>query len=359
MAKSQKQTGLTRRPIVFYRNSTCPEYSLGETNFIVENVFTPAAARKIHERAALQAAYTNETSIPEVYRLSPSYYYRDQIARCWIVRESRARYTSEVGKYVVQAVKQFGVDALKLNGFDKYRLDPDPNIMNEKMAKSDAFSRVIEPYIRSAAHEKQNLSNKLTPEVLKAAREAADRVSIPKKLRLKKRDLLQYMNPLGRAREEAELFELRYRDSLGSVICEVLRQWRKEAEEGTIDERRNAVKSLRQFGEALIPDTRGKRRKILTASTYEVKKFYLRELYRLYHVDNALHSKNGLRNHNLKVKQASENYNFPVDLIREFWGLDEENRPDRRPLKVKDMARELTARHFKITHPRVSNIIRS
>ena len=84
------------------------------------------------------------------------------------------------------------------------------------------------------------------------------------------------MNPLGRAREEAELFELRYRDSLGSVICEVLRQWRKEAEEGTIDERQ---------------------------------------------VDNALRSENGLRNHNLRVKQASENYNLPVDLIREFWGM--------------------------------------
>jgi len=186
MAKSQKQTGITRRPKVFYRNSTCPEYSLGETNFIVENVFTTAAVRKIQERAALQAVYGQDTSIPEVYRLSPSYYYREQIARCMTASGSRTRYTSEVGKYVVQAVKQFGVDALKLNGFDKYRLDPDPNIMNEKMAKSDAFSRVIEPYIRSAAHEKQNLSNKLTREVLKAAREAADRVSIPKKMRLKK-----------------------------------------------------------------------------------------------------------------------------------------------------------------------------
>ena len=198
MAKSQKQTGLTRQPIVFYRNSTCPEYSLGETNFIVDNVFTPATVRTIRENAARQAALAQDTSIPEPYRLSPSYYYQDQIARCLIVRESRARYTSEVAKYVVQAVKQFGVDALKLNGFYKYRLDPDPNIMSEKMAKSDAFSRIIEPYIRSAAHEKQNLSNKLTPEVLKSAREAADRVSIPKKLRLKKRDPLQYMNPLGR-----------------------------------------------------------------------------------------------------------------------------------------------------------------
>ena len=153
MAKSQKQTGLTRQPIVFYRNSTCPEYSLGETNFIVDNVFTPATVRTIRENAARQAALAQDTSIPEPYRLSPSYYYQDQIARCLIVSESRARYTSEVAKYVVQAVKQFGVDALKLNGFDKYRLDPDPNIMSEKMAKSDAFSRVIEPYIRSAAHE--------------------------------------------------------------------------------------------------------------------------------------------------------------------------------------------------------------
>jgi hypothetical protein len=276
MARSYKQSGGARRPAVFYRNSSCPEYSLGETNFIVENVFTPATKRKIREIAARQAALAQDPSIPEVYKLSPSYYYRDQIGRCMTFSESRLRYKSEVVKYIVQAIKHFGVDALKLNAFDKYRLNPDPNKIEEDCAKFDPFAQVIEPHLWSAALGKKNPSNKLTLEILDKAREAQDKVSVPEDLRLEKRDLLQYRHPLGRAREEAELFELRYRDGLGAVICEVLRQWREQAEQGTIDERRNAVKSLRKFGEALIPDTRGKRAKILTATSYEVKKFYLR-----------------------------------------------------------------------------------
>lgn len=143
------------------------------------------------------------------------------------------------------------------------------------------------------------------------------------------------------------------------MICDILGFWREQAHRGALKERQVAVKYLRQFGQALIPVTRGKRAKTLTATPYEVKKFYLKELYRLYHVEHALKSSAGPRNPSLKVNQASENYGLPIEWIREFLGLDEANKPYRQSLTPKDTARVLTARQLKIVHQTVSNLLSS
>jgi hypothetical protein len=133
--------------------------------------------------------------------------------------------------------------------------------------------------------------------------------------------------------------------------------WREQVKAGSLAERQQAIKHLKAVGKALIPEARGKRQNTRTASAYQVKKFYLKELYRLYHIEYALKSSAGPRNFNLKVKQASENFDFPVETIGEFFNLDEAYKPKSRPVSVKDMALKMTARHFKITSPTVSNLL--
>ena len=365
MKKKRTPKGATR-PVAFHPNSTCIGYSVGETDFIVENVFTPTTKRKIKEQTAKRAAYFQDPNIPAEYKLSPSYYFRDQIARCIENTDSGKRFTDEVVKYVVQGVRQLGVDALQLNEADKFRIHP---LSDEEMAARIAnFNNMAMELLPATAPGNKDATGtpviqvkRLTNREEGSTYEPEDSSSWISELEEKpvKRDPLEYLHPLARAQEEAELFELRYREGLGPVICDVLRFWREQIERGSLKQRRLAAKHLHQFGEALMPETRGKRAKTLEASHYEVKKFYLKELYRLYHIDNAVRSSSGPRNHRLRVKEASENYGLSVVLIREFWGLDEDDSPDRQPLAPKDMARELTARQFNIKHQTVSNILSS
>ena len=134
---------------------------------------------------------------------------------------------------------------------------------------------------------------------------------------------------------------------------------RKEAEAvgGSYQERQNATTWLEKFAKLLVPDNRGKRARASGATTGHVKMYYYSELFRLYHIEHALRTISGSRV--TKVRTASKNFQLPIDQIREFWGLDDKDDPDRQPFTVKDMARELTARHFRITHQTVSNILSS
>ena len=175
---------------------------------------------------------------------------------------------------------------------------------------------------------------------------------------LQNRSYLEYLHPAARAAEELQLQELIFRDGLGDKICDVLRFWRKQIQTGSLKERQNALKQLKAFGNALIPETRGKRKNFQTASLYEVKKFYLKELFRLYHVEHALKSSAGPRNHALRVKEVSEDFQISVDLIRELWCLGEDNEPNgKRPIPTKEMARLVTARIFKTTQHSVANLL--
>ena len=130
---------------------------------------------------------------------------------------------------------------------------------------------------------------------------------------------VDYLHPLAKARQEARLADLEYLDGLGKKICDVLRFWREQIKGGSLKERRQARKHLRAFGKALIPETRGKRQNVMLADSWEVKEFYLKELYRLYHVENFLKSSDGPKNRDSKMKQAGENYQMSVASIRRFW----------------------------------------
>ncbi len=148
-------------------------------------------------------------------------------------------------------------------------------------------------------------------------------------------------------------------DELGVSVCNVIRHWHDQVKKGNIEERRRARGHLKKVCEALIPDTRGKRGSSLTVPPLDILLYYYNEMFRLWHIQNALRPTSGSRSE--KVKAASEKFEMPVELIREFWGLNEDYEILRGsgPFTLRDMARELTARRFKITHHALSNIIAS
>jgi len=272
-------------------------------------------------------------------------------------------------KYVVQAVRQFGIDALRLNANDEWRIHPlSQEEINKRMAR---FNETALSLLPKEPPEKRDTSaapviqltkgqlKRLTNRKERSPDEQEDSSAWISDLEEKpeRRDPLGYLHPLARAQEEAELRELRWREGLGPVICDVLRFWREQVERGSLKERRLAAKHLREFSKALIPETRGKRKSTLRASYYEVKKFYYRALYRLYHLENALRTTPGSRTE--KVRAASKNFEIPLETIRELWRLNEDDSPKGRPDPIRQRARLLTARHFRVTEPAVSNIIAS
>ena len=156
--------------------------------------------------------------------------------------------------------------------------------------------------------------------------------------------------------EEAREFDSRHPsglETLGKFICAIVMALQYQASDArSLDERKNARKGLLSIGKALIPESRGKKK--TTADPLIVRRYYLARLFQLYHIQYALISP-GSRSE--KVKAASENFEMPIEQIRELWKLDENDFPTVRPLYITEMARILTAEHFKITQHRVSNII--
>jgi len=141
----------------------------------------------------------------------------------------------------------------------------------------------------------------------------------------------------------------------GALFWEIIDYWQWKATEGSREEMLHARKRLKEAGKALIPESRGRggQRRHPT----DVRYFYLSQLFVLYHVRHALRS--GVKTRSQKVKEASQRYGVPIEIIREYWGLDDEDSPYRQPLTLKDMARELTAQHFRITHQTVQNTLSS
>jgi len=275
---------------------------------------------------------------------------------------------------VVRAIRDYGVDALILNRGDKLRLKwKSPKDMRKDIFESVAHfnataNRMLEN-IPQRSTSSTGSANSINLTELEKRRQRAQQEGLEQDSgdtgdesepeRDESKPYIDYLHPLAKEREEARLADLQYLDGLGAKICDVLRFWREQIESSSLKERQQAQKHLKAFGEALIPETRGKRQNKLLAYPWEVKEFYFKKLYRLYHIEHFLESSAGPRNHSLKVKQASDNYGLTIELVREFLGLDETDKPDRQPFTAKDMARELTARAFKISHQTVSNLLSS
>jgi len=144
---------------------------------------------------------------------------------------------------------------------------------------------------------------------------------------------------------------------LGGAVCRVLGYLRQQALTGNKSERQIAIRRLKNITKAIIPETRGKSGDKI--NTFAVKYVYHQKLFWLHQIRNALKSSLGARNQSQKVKDVSKNFGMPVDQIRWLLGLDYEDKLDRQPFTVKEMARQLTARHFRITQNTLANILAS
>ena len=142
---------------------------------------------------------------------------------------------------------------------------------------------------------------------------------------------------------------------LGGIVCRVLGSVTHQALRGSYGERNKAKRRLAKIVRGIFPGTRGKKKN--TVNPLEVEVFYWKELFRLYHIQNALRTPG--KSHSVKVKTASRNFDMPVERIRDLWKLDKDSQPTVRPISIKEMARILTAQHFAITQHRVSNILAS
>lgn len=169
--------------------------------------------------------------------------------------------------------------------------------------------------------------------------------------------LLPVDEPIVRGQDSSDsrLPGLTRMDQLGVSVCNVIRHWHDQAKKGKLEERRRAREHLKKVCEALIPDSRGKRGSSLTVPPLDILLYYYKEMFRLYHIQNALRSMPGRTSE--KVKAASENFGMTVEQIRELWNLDDTDKPKGRPVPIKEMARILTARQFNITQHAVSNMI--
>ena len=372
MKKKLDQEASGSPPPVFHQNNTCSEYFLGEVKFCQKNIFTSTHKKHISERAQKRAKFLADPNIPEVLKLSPALYYKQRIFQHMTLAENGG-FADDVARYVIEAVRCFGVDALRLSAHDEFQIHPlTSDEIDARSAETNklgmAFLAASSQTVSRTAPAENKQSGKPTIQIkgltmhhrLREDPGFAEDTSPEPDEKPVRRDPLDYLHPDARAAKEAELEDLRYREGLGPLICMVLRFWREQIQSGSPIERRQATKQLKAFGNALIPETRGKRQNILTASAYEVKVFYLKELYRLYHVEHFLKSSDGPRNCALRVKQVSKNFQISVELIREFWCLDKDDHTTgERPIPIKEMARSLTGRQFKITQHRIANLFSS
>jgi hypothetical protein len=144
-------------------------------------------------------------------------------------------------------------------------------------------------------------------------------------------------------------------NQLAGAVCHVLGHLQSQIVFGDAGRRRNAARRLRKILADIIPETRGKKR--ATAHPLEAKIFYYKELFRLYHIQHALRGPG--KNQSAKVKAASQEFDMPIQQLRDLWQLDEDEEVRARRISIKEMARILTGRHFRITQHRLSNILAS
>jgi hypothetical protein len=141
------------------------------------------------------------------------------------------------------------------------------------------------------------------------------------------------------------------------AFAELIGAWQAQIETGTDRQARAAKASLQKLFKVLIP-ARPKRRDVQKnlVTREDISEFYHGQMFTLRHVEHAMRS-GGPRNQSTKVKSISEKFGIRIDEIRDFLGLDEDDQPVRSRFTCKNMARKLTAKHFKISLSTVSNLI--
>jgi len=180
-------------------------------------------------------------------------------------------------------------------------------------------------------------------------------------------DAIRLSGPDSQVVKEADERDLRLAyldamDHLGALICATIRGWQARAASKKLKSRRRATVHLKDLAAALAPDNRGK----IGADRFDVLYFYYTQLFRLHHVNHALRTPNAKRERGgfeARVKAASKNFGLPLNTIMELWRMEFTKDSDKpitiisKPATIKDMARILTDRHFRLTQQTLSNLI--
>jgi hypothetical protein len=285
----------------YFPNCNDPGYKSAEWSFVASYTLGPKYEKKLSKAFDKRKKLLQDPNIPSLYKTSPANYYEIRIIKCLDrLSDGTTKYSDDVAPLILEVVRTYGMDAIRLSSLNLFKVNG-----KEKIIK----------YVEETLH------------------------------------------PLASRAERAERVELTNLHRLGAWVCGVIRQWQEQALRGNLEERRNARKWLKDTFQSLIPSAVGKRKNILAATSFEVQEFYYRELFRLLHIQHALRSSDGPRNHNLRILQVSNNFNLPIEAIREFHNLDENNQ--RKPVRFiptpKEMARRLTGRKFQISQNAVSN----
>jgi len=143
-------------------------------------------------------------------------------------------------------------------------------------------------------------------------------------------------------------------EELNQLVSAGIGQWQREINLGRT---KPFLLLLKEIGKALIPQAKGKGKKGLAINRFDVAFYYYKMFFRVTSTARLL--KQPGKPPGERIRLASERYHLPVADIKTLWKIDEDNSPAGRPLSLKEMARILTAKHFKITQHRVSNIIAS
>ncbi|MGH7794229.1 MAG: hypothetical protein ACREQ2_04910 [Candidatus Binatia bacterium] len=300
-ARRSQHRGLVK----YFSNCSDPGYKSAEWSFVASYVLGPKYKKYLDKAMQERKRFLQDPTIPSLYKVSPAHFYEIKIIKCLDrLPDGTTKSRDDVGPIIVEVLRRYGMDAIRLAGLKLFKI---------------AGKRKIIRYVEETLH------------------------------------------PLALRAERAERAELKNLDRLGGWVCGVIRQWQEQALRGDFEERRKSGKWLRAIFDCLIPSAVGKRKKRVGASAFEVQEFYYRELFRLLHIRHALRSSDGPRNHHLRIKKVSKDFNFPLEAMREFLDLDENNEPKDKIFIVtpKEMARRLTARNFQIASQVVSNRLSS
>lgn len=152
-------------------------------------------------------------------------------------------------------------------------------------------------------------------------------------------------------------------DRLGRAIGEVIRDWQRIVRDGNLEERHRAQKNLSRVCQlALIPPTRGKRKKRVGVSDLEVEKRYYGALFRCEQAFALLKKAQGRIRGKLTLEVVCKACNLPAD--PKEWGMTSPkfDTPDHllRNLQLwpaTENAGILTAAHFDVKLQTVRNIV--
>ncbi len=135
---------------------------------------------------------------------------------------------------------------------------------------------------------------------------------------------------------------------LGTQISQIIHDWRKRVlEENDINNRRRIQKYLREIGNLLVPDSRGKGEGQIIVPARKVKRYYYEKLFACEQAKALLtetENLSGCRRWQVRLSAVCDALSIPLD--PSWWGFGKQPQVLRQLHNAKESAILLTARHF-------------